>query len=133
MFGQLWLQAIDEHEMDKGIIFCRTKLDCDNCERFLKHKGHSCVCLHGDRSPQERDENLKKFKKGEVKFLICTDVAARGLDVKGIPYGRDAVVVSSYMSYPLVFNVSLPAPDEEANYVHRIGRVGRADRFEMPQ
>lgn len=48
--------------MDKGIIFCRTKLDCDHCEEFLKQKGHSCVCLHGDRNPTERDENLKKFK-----------------------------------------------------------------------
>jgi ATP-dependent RNA helicase DDX1 len=74
--------------MDKGIIFCRTKLDCDHCEEFLKLKGHSCVCLHGDRNPQERDENLKKFKTEKVKFLICTDVAARGLDVRGVPYGK---------------------------------------------
>jgi len=107
-------RAIDEHKMDKGIIFCRTKLDCDNCEHFLKQKGHSCVCLHGDRNPNERTENLEKFKDGKVKFLICTDVAARGLDVRGVPY---------------VFNVTLPPADEKANYVHRIGRVGRADRM----
>ncbi|KAI6183028.1 ATP-dependent RNA helicase DDX1 [Aphelenchoides bicaudatus] len=107
-------RAIEEHKMDKGIIFCRTKLDCDHCEEYLKTKGHSCVCLHGDRNPKERDENLKKFKEDKVKFLICTDVAARGLDVRGVPY---------------VFNVTLPPPEEKANYVHRIGRVGRADRM----
>ncbi|KAM9554240.1 ATP-dependent RNA helicase DDX1 [Salvelinus alpinus] len=77
-------------------------------------KGHqlSCVCLHGDRKPNERKTNLDRFKKQEVKFLICTDVAARGIDIHGVPY---------------VINVTLP--DEKQNYVHRIGRVGRAERM----
>lgn len=48
---------------------------------------YSCVCLHGDRRPQERKANLQSFKDGEVRFLICTDVAARGIDVRGIPFG----------------------------------------------
>lgn len=73
--------------MDRGIIFCRTKTDCDHCETFLKKKGHSCVCLHGDRNSGERASNFEAFKQGKVKFLICTDVAARGLDVSGVPYG----------------------------------------------
>jgi ATP-dependent RNA helicase DDX1 len=68
--------------------------------------------LHGDRKPQERKDNLRKFKEMEVKFLICTDVAARGLDISGLPF---------------VINVTLP--DEKSNYVHRIGRVGRAERM----
>ncbi|XP_065839715.1 ATP-dependent RNA helicase DDX1-like [Oscarella lobularis] len=115
------VKAIDEHNMDQAILFCRTKLDCDNLERYLISlsggaKGmvneYSCVCLHGDRRPQERRDNLQKFKDGEVRFLICTDVAARGIDVRGIPY---------------VVNVTLP--DEKSNYLHRIGRVGRADRM----
>lgn len=119
--GEYTIKAINEHKMDQGIIFCRTKLDCDNMENYLNQIGggarnknnfYSCVCLHGDRKPQERKGNLEKFKKGEVKFLICTDVAARGIDVKGIPF---------------VINVTLP--DEKANYVHRIGRVGRAERM----
>ncbi|XP_023221949.1 ATP-dependent RNA helicase DDX1-like [Centruroides sculpturatus] len=119
--GEYTVRAINEHKMDQGIIFCRTKLDCDNMENYLnqigggaRNKNHfySCVCLHGDRKPQERKGNLEKFKRGEVKFLICTDVAARGIDVKGIPF---------------VINVTLP--DEKANYVHRIGRVGRAERM----
>ncbi|KAI6225015.1 ATP-dependent RNA helicase DDX1 [Aphelenchoides besseyi] len=108
------LKAIREHKMEKGIIFCRTKLDCDHVEKFLKANGIGSVCLHSDRTPQERTENLAKFKEDEAAFLICTDVAARGLDVRGVPY---------------VFNMTLPALDEKANYVHRIGRVGRAERM----
>jgi ATP-dependent RNA helicase DDX1 len=118
--GEYTLHAIKEHKMDKAIIFCRTKVDCDNMEDYLIRAGgghgkanpFSCVCLHSDRKPQERKENLEKFKRGEVKFLICTDVAARGIDISGLPY---------------VINVTLP--DEKQNYVHRIGRVGRADRM----
>ncbi|VDD90052.1 unnamed protein product [Enterobius vermicularis] len=83
------LKAIRQHNMDQGIIFCRTKLDCDNIERFLN-----------------------SYASGKAKFLICTDVAARGIDVRGVPF---------------VINVTLP--DEKANYLHRIGRVGRAERM----
>ena len=110
------VSAIRKFKMDHGILFCRTKLDCDNLERHLKSlndfKTFSCVCLHGDRRPDERKANLEKFKRKDVKFLICTDVAARGLDIKGLPY---------------MINVTLP--DEKSNYVHRIGRVGRAERM----
>lgn len=113
--GEYTVRAIDEHKMDRAIIFCRTKLDCDNLERYLKQidrNHYSCVCLHGDRKPPERKANLEKFKRAEVKFLICTDVAARGLDITGLPF---------------MINVTLP--DEKSNYVHRIGRVGRAERM----
>ncbi|GIY53024.1 ATP-dependent RNA helicase DDX1 [Caerostris extrusa] len=120
--GEYVVTAINEHKMDKGIIFCRTKIDCDNMENHLNALGggmsrnrnnpYSCVCLHGDRKPAERKENLERFKRSDVKFLICTDVAARGIDVHGVPY---------------VINVTLP--DEKNNYVHRIGRVGRAERM----
>ncbi|XP_017877954.1 ATP-dependent RNA helicase Ddx1 [Ceratina calcarata] len=109
------IRAIKEHNMDRAIIFCRTKLDCDNLERYLKQsdgKQFSCVCLHGDRKPAERKSNLEKFKRADVKFLICTDVAARGLDISGLP-----------------FMINITLPDEKSNYVHRIGRVGRAERM----
>ena len=56
------LQAIEEHKMEYGMIFCRTKVDCDNLERYLEQRGKRCVCLHGDRKPQERKDNLEKFK-----------------------------------------------------------------------
>ncbi|KAG8445665.1 hypothetical protein GDO86_010444 [Hymenochirus boettgeri] len=119
--GEYTVRAIKEHKMDQAIVFCRTKLDCDNMEQYFiqqgggpDKKGHqfSCVCLHSDRKPHERKQNLERFKKSEVRFLICTDVAARGIDIHGVPY---------------VINVTLP--DEKQNYVHRIGRVGRAERM----
>ncbi|RUS75832.1 hypothetical protein EGW08_016401 [Elysia chlorotica] len=113
--GEYVIAALEEHKMDVALIFCRTKLDCDNLEKYLQQRGggkYSCVCLHGDRKPQERKANLEKFKRREVKYMICTDVAARGIDISGLPY---------------VINVTLP--DEKQNYIHRIGRVGRAERM----
>lgn len=89
--GEYCLRAIDEHKMERAIIFCRTKLDCDNLERYMNQRGgqiYSCICLHGDRKPQERKANLEKFKASGVKFLICTDVAARGLDITGLPFSE---------------------------------------------
>ncbi|EDV25940.1 uncharacterized protein TRIADDRAFT_24752 [Trichoplax adhaerens] len=115
------VKAINALNMEQAIIFCRTKLDCDNIEKHLIELGGgpramvnqlSCVCLHSDRNRAERQQNLSSFKCGQIRFLICTDVAARGLDITGIPY---------------VVNVTLP--DEKENYIHRIGRVGRADRM----
>lgn len=90
------MRAINEHKMDRAIIFCRTKLDCDNLEKYFKQldkNKYSCVCLHGDRKPNERKANLESFKKEQVKFLICTDVAARGLDINGLPYSRKLILV----------------------------------------
>ncbi|KAJ8978814.1 hypothetical protein NQ317_018904 [Molorchus minor] len=113
--GEYVIRAIDVHDMDRAIIFCRTKLDCDNLEKYMRQldrNKYSCVCLHGDRKPNERRANLESFKRDQVKFLICTDVAARGLDITGLPF---------------MINVTLP--DEKSNYVHRIGRVGRAERM----
>ncbi|XP_023349415.1 ATP-dependent RNA helicase Ddx1 [Eurytemora carolleeae] len=120
MKAEYCVRAIRQNKMDYGIIFCRTKQDCDNLERYFnmvgggrnQNKEFSCVCLHGDRKPQERKENLEIFKRKEVKFLICTDVAARGLDIGGLP-----------------FMINFTLPDEKTNYVHRIGRVGRAERM----
>lgn len=57
-----------------------------------KNNPYSCVCLHGDRKPPERKANLEKFKCGDVKFLVCTDVAARGLDISGLPFSKYACV-----------------------------------------
>uniref|UniRef100_A0A0N4ZMX2 ATP-dependent RNA helicase n=1 Tax=Parastrongyloides trichosuri TaxID=131310 RepID=A0A0N4ZMX2_PARTI len=106
--------AIEKLQMEQAIIFCRTKLDCDNLEKFLKSKNKewTCAVLHADRSSEERNANLLKFKEKVAKFLICTDVAARGLDVSGLPY---------------VINLTLPSVEDKANYVHRIGRVGRSE------
>jgi ATP-dependent RNA helicase DDX1 len=76
---------------------------------------------------------LEKFKQNKARLLICTDVAARGLDITGLPFGRFFIQIASQRKLLLinsilkVINVTLP--DEKQNYVHRIGRVGRADRM----
>ena len=119
-------KVIDAHDMDQCLIFCRTNFDCDNLEKFLNECGggkrfrgalvggvegkYSCCVLGGARNMDERRRNLQAFKNGDVRFLICTDVAARGLDIKNLPY---------------VINLTLP--DRSEDYIHRIGRVGRAD------
>jgi len=76
-----------------------------------KENKYSCCVLAGMRGQDERRRNLEAFRDGDVRFLICTDVGARGIDIKELPY---------------VVNMTLP--DEPENYIHRIGRVGRADR-----
>ncbi|CAI2350141.1 unnamed protein product [Caenorhabditis sp. 36 PRJEB53466] len=106
------VKAIQALRMDKAIIFCRTKQQCDHMEHFLHQNNLTAACLHGDRSAEERQNSLEGFKKGEMRFLVCTDVVARGLDVQGVPF---------------VINVTLP--DDKSMYVHRIGRVGRAERM----
>lgn len=113
------IKAIENLNMDRGIIFCRTKLDCDNLYDFMLDMGnktkstkYDSIRLHSSLAQSEREKNLRDFHNGKKKFLICTDVAARGIDVTGVPY---------------VIQVTLP--DDKSNYIHRIGRVGRADRM----
>lgn len=113
------LKAIESLNMDQGIIFCRTKLDCDHLSEFMldmnkksNSNKYSNVRLHSSLSQRDREQNLRDFKAKKFKFLICTDVAARGIDVKGVP-----------------FVIQMTLPDEQSNYIHRIGRVGRADRM----
>ncbi|EFA80417.1 putative RNA helicase [Heterostelium album PN500] len=117
----LLVKCIRAFKMDQALIFARTRLDCDNLHRYLIEVGggksaleneFSSVCLHGDKGTALRKENLEKFKSGEVKYLICTDVASRGIDVQGLPF---------------VINYTLP--DTFEDYIHRVGRVGRADRI----
>ncbi|KAI9544263.1 hypothetical protein NQZ68_005313 [Dissostichus eleginoides] len=78
--GEYTVRAIKEHKMDQAIIFCRTKIDCDNMEQYFIQQGGgpdskshqlSCVCLHGDRKPNERKTNLERCKNGTGHFLGC--------------------------------------------------------------
>ena len=93
------------------IIFRRTKYGVDKLEKSLIKNGYKADSIHGDKTQLLRQEALQKFKNGEVRILIATDVAARGIDVKNV----DAVI-----------NFDLPNISE--TYVHRIGRTGRAGK-----
>ncbi|KAL4456175.1 hypothetical protein ABPG74_014136 [Tetrahymena malaccensis] len=94
---------------DKTIIFTQTKKDCDDLSQALYNDKIRNACIHGDKSQRERDKVMDLFKTGRVNTLIATDVASRGLDVKDIK---------------LVINYDFPKQIED--YVHRVGRTGRA-------
>ncbi len=102
-------QMVREHGVKQAFVFVNSKLGCARLARALERDGLNTAALHGDKSQDERLKALDAFKKGEVELLICTDVAARGLDIKDVP---------------AVFNVDIPFNAED--YVHRIGRTGRA-------
>ncbi|WP_130870159.1 DEAD/DEAH box helicase [Intestinimonas massiliensis (ex Afouda et al. 2020)] len=102
---------ITHGEYERAIAFCNTKNMTDRLAGLLKMRGISCEAIHGDIQQRIREKTLEKFKKGEIRVLVATDVAARGLDIDDV----DAV-----------FNYDVP--DELENYTHRIGRTGRAKR-----
>jgi superfamily II DNA/RNA helicase len=93
----------------QAFVFVNSKLGCARLARSLERDGLKTTALHGDKSQDERLKALDAFKQGEVDLLVCTDVAARGLDIKDVP---------------AVFNFDVPFNAED--YVHRIGRTGRA-------
>jgi superfamily II DNA/RNA helicase len=98
-----------ERGIKQAFIFVNSKLGCARLARSLEREGLVTAALHGDKSQDERLKALEAFKKGVVDLLVCTDVAARGLDIKDVP---------------AVFNFDVPFNAED--YVHRIGRTGRA-------
>ncbi|CAN0160152.1 unnamed protein product [Ectocarpus fasciculatus] len=93
----------------KVLVFVETKKGCDALTRSLRQDGYQARCIHGDKTQEERDYVLKDFKGGNFQVLVATDVAARGLDVKDIQ---------------MVINFDFPNNMED--YIHRIGRCGRA-------
>ena len=102
-------RLIVDLNMTQVIVFCKTKQSVDQVSRDLVRRGLSAQALHGDKSQQTRLETLAQFKEGSLRVLVATDVAARGLDIAELPF---------------VINYELPAQPED--YVHRIGRTGRA-------
>ncbi|TPW34826.1 DEAD/DEAH box helicase [Oecophyllibacter saccharovorans] len=98
-------------EVQNAIVFCNRKRDVDTLQADLSRKGLSVGHLHGDLSQPLRFSTLEKFRNGELKILVCSDVAARGIDIGGL---------SHVMNYDLPFNAE--------DYVHRIGRTGRAGK-----
>lgn len=100
------LDSLDEYY---GMIFCRTKVDAKSLADELNARGYPSDSMHGDMSQQQRDITMKNFKQKKINMLVCTDVAARGIDVDNLTH---------------VINYGLPQDIE--SYVHRIGRTGRA-------
>ncbi|MDO4516226.1 MAG: DEAD/DEAH box helicase [Bacillota bacterium] len=105
----LLVRILEEKQLDRVIVFCNTKNTTDRITGLLKMKDVSAQCIHGDLSQKVREKVLSSFRKGELRVLVATDVAARGLDIDDV----DAVI-----NYDI--------PEEGEYYVHRIGRTGRA-------
>jgi len=95
--------------MTQSIVFIATKRDAESLAQRLKGEGHAAAALHGDMNQHERTRTLLEMRRGRVRTLVATDVAARGIDVAGISH---------------VINFDLPR--QAGDYVHRIGRTGRA-------
>ncbi len=105
------LKIIDGNKYDFVIVFCNTKTRADKLFGALKSKGREAVLLHGDLRQSERTQILKRFKAKELKILVATDVASRGLDIDGV----QAII-------------NFDPPTDEDFYVHRIGRTARASK-----
>ncbi len=106
-------QLIDQEgeKVTNGIIFCNRKVDVDTVAKSLKKHGHDAEPIHGDLDQSYRTRTLEGFRDGKLRFLVASDVAARGLDIPNVSH---------------VFNFDVPSHSED--YVHRIGRTGRAGR-----
>ena len=119
--GLVYVQEMDKREalrrlirredVQNALIFCNRKRDVDILYKSLKKHGFSVGALHGDMDQSSRFATLNAFKANEIRLLVCSDVAARGLDIGGLSH---------------VFNFDVPFHAED--YVHRIGRTGRAGR-----
>ncbi len=107
---QLLLEhLVRSRNMEQVLVFARMKRDTDRLARALVRNGFAAAAIHSDRTQGERTKALDDFKKGEIKILVATDVAARGIDIDQLPF---------------VINYEIPNTPED--YVHRIGRTGRA-------
>jgi len=102
-------RLIRQREMRQVLVFTRTKISATRLTRELVRDGFSCAALHSDKTQQERMQALADFKEGKLQLLVATDIAARGLDIEQLPH---------------VINYELPPNPED--YIHRIGRTGRA-------
>jgi ATP-dependent RNA helicase DeaD len=103
------IRLMDSEDIDKSVVFCRTKSEVDRLSNVLSNAGYLANGLHGDMEQRQRETVIKGFKQNSVKVLVATDVAARGIHVNNISH---------------VFNYHIPFDPE--SYVHRIGRTGRA-------
>jgi ATP-dependent RNA helicase RhlE len=100
---------LKDEAMKMVLVFARTKHGADRVCRKLDVDGISCAAIHANRSQAQRQRALQAFKNGEIRVLVATDIASRGIDVDGITHV-----------------VNFDFPDQLEDYVHRIGRTGRA-------
>ena len=105
----LLAHIINEHNWSQVLVFTRTKFGANNVAEFLEKNGITAMALHGNKSQAARTQALAGFKSGDVRALVATDIAARGIDIDDLPH---------------VVNYEIPNVSED--YVHRIGRTGRA-------
>ena len=108
---QVLLHIIQENNWSQVLVFTRTKFGANNVAEYLTKNGVSAMALHGNKSQSARTQALEGFKTGELRALVATDIAARGIDIDELPN---------------VVNYEIPNISED--YVHRIGRTGRAGR-----
>jgi ATP-dependent RNA helicase RhlE len=106
----LLLELLGRVNYDSVIVFCRTKHRADRVARLLKQNNHAVAVLHSNRTQREREQALRGFRDGRYEVLVATDIAARGLDILDVSH---------------VVNFDVPQHPED--YVHRIGRTGRAE------
>jgi ATP-dependent RNA helicase RhlE len=106
---ELLAHLIRKDDLRQLLVFTRTKIAATRLATWLDRQGLNAVAIHSDRSQPERTRALEEFKTGEIRVLVATDVAARGLDIEDLPH---------------VVNFELPWNPQD--YVHRIGRTGRA-------
>lgn len=104
-------RLLKEHAESKVLVFVRTKVRAERVFNAMLRVGIETMTIHGDKEQEDRLTAMSKFRSGEVKVLIATDISARGIDIPGVDY---------------VFNYDLP--DVPENYVHRVGRTGRGDK-----
>ena len=107
--NDLLLHILKNRDMDQVLLFSRTKHGADRITRNLKKKDIRSAAIHGDKAQNQRQKALKSFKDGNLRVLVATDIAARGIDIQKLKY---------------VINYDVP--NEAETYVHRIGRSGRA-------
>jgi ATP-dependent RNA helicase DeaD len=105
------VKLLEIEDVNKCIIFCRMKKEVDRLTEHLSALGFSVAGLHGDLEQSDRENIIKAYRKSQIKIMIATDVASRGLDVKNVTH---------------VFNYHIPFDPQ--SYVHRIGRTGRAGK-----
>ena len=106
---QVLVHIIQQHNWSQVLVFTRTKFGANNVAEFLTKNGINAMALHGNKSQSARTQALAGFKSGEMRALVATDIAARGIDIDDLPH---------------VVNYEIPNVPED--YVHRIGRTGRA-------